>query len=92
MLCETVIFLIFDYRLEELSGSEENLDCEEVELIQHISLDINGLNRLFNGQKERGMKKLSLALFSWIHSLFHFFHRNCNEVQSTEKNRTRFVD
>ena len=40
-----------DCRLEELSGSEENSDCEEVELIQHISLDLNGLNRLFNGRE-----------------------------------------
>lgn len=40
-------------RLEELSGSEENSDCEEVELIQHISLDINGLNKLFNGKRNK---------------------------------------
>jgi len=37
-------------KLQELSGSnEENPDYADIELIQHISLDLQRLNKLLNG-------------------------------------------
>jgi len=36
--------------LQELSASnEENPDCSDIELIQHINVDVNRLIRLLNG-------------------------------------------
>jgi len=72
-------------RLQELSTSnEESPDYADIELIQHISLDLQRLNKLLNGKESPPQAfpiPLSL-LFTFInfngHNLFFsLFHRNC---------------
>lgn len=44
----------FFFRLQELSTSstEENPDYSDIELIQHINVDVNRLIKLLNGKKK----------------------------------------
>jgi neurofibromin 1 len=42
--------MFFSSRLQELSAcNEENPDYSDIELIQHINVDVNRLTRLLNG-------------------------------------------
>ncbi len=51
LICRNVVLKFLLFRLEELSETtEENPDCCDIELIQHISLDINRLIKLLNGK------------------------------------------
>lgn len=79
------VFNRISARLQELSAcSEENPDYSDIELIQHINVDVNKLIRLFNEaiQKFRLLKKsahlvlmnsLEKAIWNWMDTYPHEF-------------------
>lgn len=79
------VFNRISARLQELSAcSEENPDYSDIELIQHINVDVNKLVRLFNEtiQKFRLLKKsahlvlmnsLEKAIWNWMDTYPHEF-------------------
>lgn len=91
------VFNRISARLQELSAcSEENPDYSDIELIQHIDLDVNRLTKLLTEtiQKFRLLKKsahlillnsLEKALWNWIEfhpKEFEDLQRNPNEELS----------
>lgn len=53
-VCTPNCSFFFFFRLQELSTSstEENPDYSDIELIQHINVDVNRLIKLLNGKKK----------------------------------------
>lgn len=50
-ICVCIVIFLFNFRLQELSGSnEENPDLIDIELIQHINLDVTRLTKILSGK------------------------------------------
>lgn len=46
------VFNRISARLQELSNSgDENPDCSDIEIMQHINVDVDRLTRLLNGRR-----------------------------------------
>jgi hypothetical protein len=70
-------------RLQELSTTnEENPDYADIELIQHISLDLQRLNKLLNGKNRtvRGFWFSGVCVQSPFMKILLFCFRNCSKV------------